>query len=377
MTVDSYFGDLEPVCREKWAQLDGRLARRGVGGIFAWDLPSVRYLTGYLPYLTLSGGGGQPCLYLAGRRRPVLFPVGYYADFARRTCPWLDIRPRPGDERAIAEVVAGIWRAEAPSGEHLAVSGLGAALDAALRQALGDDTIVAGERLQAEARAVKTPAEIGLLRESVAVAEHGMRAALAALAEGRSECEVAGAAEFAMRVLGTESHAVAIRGSNAAWLQEVSTNARFERGDMALVDLGCYRRGYRAEFARTRVVGPASAEQAELMRAVEQALTEAASLLCPGVTCGAVAQRAEAVIADAGYGAFAHPYPVGHGLGVTGQEFPLFVPDSTVPLEANMVVNLEPGIFIRDKAVGIRIEDIWQITSDGAVLLTGGVPRRE
>lgn len=376
MSVDSYFGNLEPVCREKWAKLDAALDLAGIGGMFAWDLPSVRYLSGYLPYLTLSGGGGQPCLYLPGRGRPVLFPVSYYEDFARRTCPWLEVRHLPAGDDAIAEEVAGYWRAEARVGTRLAVSGLGAGLDAALRRTIGHETIVVGERLLAEARAVKTTGEIGLLRDSVATAEHGMSVALAALAEGLSECEVAGAAEYAMRIRGTESHAIVLRGSNAAWLQEISTNERFERGDFALVDLGCYRRGYRAEFARTRIVGPASARQTELVRVVELALTEAASLLRPGVTCGAVATRAAAVITDGGYGEFVHNYPVGHGLGVTGLEHPLFLPESEVPLAANMVVNLEPGIFIPDEAVGIRIEDTWLITDGGADLLSARIPRR-
>jgi Xaa-Pro dipeptidase len=110
---------------------------------------------------------------------------------------------------------------------------------------------------------------------------------------------------------------------------------------------------------------------------VSRAVDAAAALLRPGTACGAVARRADEVVRDAGYGPYAHPYPVGHGLGVTGFEHPHIVPESEVRLEENMVINLEPGIFIPDEAVGIRTEEIWWVRRDGAELLTTGVPRVE
>jgi Xaa-Pro aminopeptidase len=62
---------------------------------------------------------------------------------------------------------------------------------------------------------------------------------------------------------------------------------------------------------------------------------------------------------------------------VTGFEHPHLVPDSDVPLQENMVINLEPGIFIPEEAVGIRTEEIWWVRRDGPELLTTGVPRVE
>jgi Xaa-Pro aminopeptidase len=181
-----------------------------------------------------------------------------------------------------------------------------------------------------------------------------------------------------MRRRGTESHAVVLRGRNAAVMQEVSTEDVFEPDDVALVDLGCYRRGYRAEFARTRVVGGrVDGRLREMFEVVSRAVDSAAALLMPGTPCGAVARRADEVVAAAGYGPYAHPYPVGHGLGVTGFEHPHIVPDSEVRLEENMVINLEPGIFIPEEAIGIRTEEIWWVRRDGPELLTTAVGRIE
>jgi Xaa-Pro aminopeptidase len=372
----TYFGDLGRVCAEKWEKLDRELAAAGVGTLVANDFATVRYLTGYLPYLTLSPGQGQLAVYVVGRGRPILYPIWFYEDWARRRFPWLETRALPRGAEAIAAEVAAVHRAEARAGSRVGQTGLTPRIDRALRAVFPADELVEADALVASARAVKTPGELALLRDAIDIAEAGMREALAALRPGRSECDVAADAERAMRRRGTESHAVVLRGRNAAVMQEVSTDDVFEPADVALVDLGCYRRGYRAEFARSRVVGGRlDGRRREMFEIVSRAVEAAAALLRPGIACGAVARCADEMVRAAGYGPYAHPYPVGHGLGVTGFEHPHIVPDSDVPLQENMVINLEPGIFIPEEAVGIRTEEIWWVRRDGPELLTTGVPR--
>lgn len=374
----TYFGDLGRVCEEKWEKLDRELAAAGVGTLVANDFATVRYLTGYLPYLTLSPGQGQLAVYVAGRGRPILYPLWFYEEFGRRRFPWLEIRALPRGPEAIAAEVAAVHRTEARAGSRIGHTGLTPRMERALRALHPGDELTEADVLVAGARAVKTPGELALLRDAIDIAETGMREALAALRPGQSECDVAAEAERAMRRRGTESHAVVLRGRNAAVLQEVSTDDVFAPDDFALVDLGCYRRGYRAEFARSRIVGGRlDGRRREMFEIVSRALEAAAVLLRPGTPCGAVARRADEVVRDAGYGKYAHPYPVGHGLGVTGFEPPHIVPDSDVPLQENMIINLEPGIFIRDEGVAIRTEEIWWVRRDGPELLTTGIPRVE
>jgi Xaa-Pro aminopeptidase len=376
--MTSYFGDLGGVCAEKWAKLDRELTVAGVGTLVANDLATVRYLTGYLPYLTLSPSQGQVAVYVAGRGRPILYPLWFYEEFARRRFPWLEIRTLPRGADAIAAEVAAVHRAEARPGTRVGHTGLTPRIARALGALFPDGALSDADGLVATARAVKTPGELALLRDAIDVAEAGMREALAGLRPGRTELDVAADAERVMRRRGTESHAVVLRGPNAAFLQEVSTDDRFAAGDFALVDLGCYRRGYRAEFARSRIVGASlDPRRRALFEIVSRAVDAAAVLLRPGTACGAVARRADEVVRDAGYGEYAHPYPVGHGLGVTGFEHPHIVPESDVPLEENMVINLEPGIFIPDEGVAIRTEEIWWVRREGPEPLTTGVPRIE
>lgn len=371
------------VCTEKWEKLDKMLLSAGIGILMANDLANVRYLTGYLPYLTLSPGQGQLAVYVAGQGRPILYPISYYQSFARERFPWLEVRQLPAGDAAVAAEVAQLWSTRGAPQGRLGCTGLTPALDRALRQALPAGVLAEADTLLARARAVKTAGEIQLLLAAVETAAAGMQEARRYVAPGRTECEVAAEAERAMRRRGTESHALALRGPNAAILQEVATDDAFLLGDLALVDLGCYHGGYRAEFARTFPVGGSPGEAAprgggpatDALQVVLRALEAASQLLKPGASCGAIASQAYETIRAAGYGEYAHPHPVGHGLGVTGSEYPLFVPDSEVLLEPNMVVNLEPGIFIPEAGVGIRVEDTWLITRDGAELLTTAVPR--
>lgn len=373
--MDAYFGDLRAVCFEKWEQLDRALAAAGIEVIVANDLPSVRYLTGYLPYLTLSPPQGQIAVYFRGRGRPLLYVPRYYANFARVRFPWLEVRELPHGIPAVAAELARILKASGLTGTQLGCIGLTAELDRALRHGCPDNGITEVGMLLARVRAVKTPGEIALLRDAVRIAEAGMNAAMSSLAAGKSECDVAADAEHCMRRLGTESHAIVLRGRNAAILQEVSTEDVFTSEDLALVDLGCYRRGYRAEYARTVAIRrPARGRHRRLVEVVSRALDEAASLLVPGGSCGVVARRAAEVLHDAGYAEYMHPYPVGHGLGVSGSEHPLLTPASDVALEEHMVINLEPGIFIPSEDIGIRIEDVWLVRHDGPERLTTSVP---
>ena len=73
--------------------------------------------------------------------------------------------------------------------------------------------------------------------------------------------------------------------------------------------------------------------------------------------------------AHGGYGKY-FIHGVSHHIGLEVHD----VADLSVPLAENMVITVEPGIYIPEEHIGIRIEDMVLVTRDGAVLLTGALP---
>ena len=93
-------------------------------------------------------------------------------------------------------------------------------------------------------------------------------------------------------------------------------------------------------------------------------------MIRPGVYYEDLHKKAEKIIADAGYGDY-FIHGLGHFVGLEVHDAGLY----SKPLEAGMVITVEPGIYIPHKALGVRIEDEVLVTPKGYRLLSGGVPR--
>lgn len=363
MTWTDFNIDWRQLFEEKWANLDRQMEAAGLDVLVVQDLPNVRYLTGYSAYLAISGSHSQIALYRRGSRRPHLVPPIYYAEFARSNFPWNEVHEVHS---------AGLygWLADMLGDARCAgYAGLTYALGRTLTQT-PNLTWLDSEYLLADLRSIKTALEIEVVRYAAGIAEAGMAAAINACRTGVREVEISAEAEQAMRRLGAEAHSIVMRGPNAALLQEVSTHATLRESELVLIDLGCWWQGYRAEYARTVVVGTATARQQSAYQAVYEALQAAQKRLAPGVTAHEIVGTVYAVMARAGFSDYPLNHPMGHGIGVVGGEFPLIEPNSTVEFQPGMIINLEPGVFIHEKAIGIRLENMLLITDDGCEPLT-------
>ena len=143
---------------------------------------------------------------------------------------------------------------------------------------------------------------------------------------------------------------------------------RISEGDFLLADFGAAYKGYKADLTRTLVLGEPDARQHEVHSVVRAANEAALATVRPGALSGEIDEAARRVIRDAGYGEY-FIHRIGHGLGLDVHEYPSLDPGSAIPLEENMVVTIEPGIYIPGWG-GVRIEDDAVVTSEGAQLLT-------
>ena len=104
------------------------------------------------------------------------------------------------------------------------------------------------------------------------------------------------------------------------------------------------------------------------MRRAQQAGFEAVR---PGATCQDVDRACRKVISDAGYGDY-FIHGLGHFVGLNVHDAGL----SSKPLQAGMVITTEPGIYMPQRALGVRIEDMVLVTAGGHRLMTEALPRK-
>jgi Xaa-Pro aminopeptidase len=221
-------------------------------------------------------------------------------------------------------------------------------------------------------RAVKSPAELALMRRAAAATADGFAAALRMIRPGVNEGAVAEALETAFRAGGDGAAYNSIVGSgmNGTVLHYMDNSGPARAGDLLVIDAGASYAGYAADVTRTvPVSGRFTPEQREAYDLVLRAQAAAIKAARPGATLSDVDAAARAVIDKAGQGdAFIHG--TGHPLGIEVHDV---TPDG--PLRAGMVITVEPGVYFPDRKMGVRIEDDILITPSGPKNLTAAIPK--
>jgi Xaa-Pro aminopeptidase len=221
-------------------------------------------------------------------------------------------------------------------------------------------------------RAVKSTAELALMERAVAITTAGYATALRSIRPGVNESDIADTMTAAFRELGGMAAFEPIVGSGASGtILHYSANDQVVRdGDLIVIDYAAAYAGYAADVTRTLPAnGKFTPEQRRLYEVVLRANFAATLAAVPGATFTDLQQAARAVIAKAGH-EDDYLHGVGHHLGIEVHDV---TPDG--PLAPGMVLTIEPGIYLADKGIGIRIEDDVLITKSGPKVLTAAIPK--
>lgn len=228
-------------------------------------------------------------------------------------------------------------------------------------------------------RMTKSAAELALMRQAKAMTLEVQRRAASILHEGIAASAVVRFIDEAHRALGAagSTFCVVQFGGSTAVPHGLPGDDRLAEGDMVLIDTGCAVEGYHSDITRSYVFGQADAEQRAvwmLERDAQQAAFEAAR---PGVACEAVDAAARAVLERAGLGPGYRlpglPHRTGHGIGLSIHEAAYLVRGDKTLLSPGMCFSNEPMIVLPDR-FGIRLEDHFHVTEDGAAWFTAPSP---
>jgi len=243
-------------------------------------------------------------------------------------------------------------------------------------------------------RAVKLPQEIDLIKEACALTEKAFRRVLGFIRPGVWEYEVE--AEIVHEFMrngsrGPAFETIVASGIDSCTLHYIKNDKQCKEGDLVLIDFGVVYANYASDVTRTAPVdGRFSKRQKEVYRAVLKIQKAAIQMLRPGMTLEEyqkeVAKLVEAELIRLGvlkraevkkqpkdsplYKKF-FPHGTSHHLGLDVHDYG----DKHRKLEPGMVLTCEPGIYIRDEAIGVRIENDILITKKGPVDLTETIPR--
>lgn len=240
--------------------------------------------------------------------------------------------------------------------------------------------------LVAKLRMKKSPAELEAIQRATDVTLDGHRAAWKRMASGLYEYQIAATVSNVYMENGCERHAYAPivgSGPNGAILHYSANKRRMDQGEMVVMDTAAQCGEYASDITRTvPVTGHFSARQRELYEIVLGAQKAALAAVKPGARLSGPESAATItkVAKDyfAAHGKDLHGKPldkyfvhgIGHQVGLEVHDA-----DNREPLEAGMVITIEPGLYIPEEGIGIRIEDVVLVTGTGAKILSAALPR--
>ncbi|MGK2896805.1 MAG: aminopeptidase P N-terminal domain-containing protein [Candidatus Saccharimonadales bacterium] len=234
----------------------------------------------------------------------------------------------------------------------------------------------------AKLRAIKQPREIKEMKKAIKLTEDAFKFVYENLVTYKTEYEVEAAFTYYFGSRGVGGHAyepIVASGSNACTLHYIKNNQRLKPKSFLLIDIGARHGGYAADVTRTYAIGRVSARAKAIHTAVETAQRDIIKLIHPGVSLQAYMENVDSIMKDVlksrdllktdeDYRKY-FPHSVSHGLGIDVHDslggFTTFQP--------GMVLTVEPGIYIPEERIGVRIEDDILVAEDGAHNLSRGL----
>lgn len=244
----------------------------------------------------------------------------------------------------------------------------------ALKTHISAAEIVSSDELSeaiSKIRIVKTQDEIDKIIKAQRIAEAAFEDVLNFIRPGVTEREVGLRLDYYMLSHGAEAlsfDTIALTGANTSLPHGVPGDTVVENGMFVLMDYGAMYEGYHSDMTRTVCVGKPTEKMEQVYNTVLKAQLDSMAAIKAGVVGKDIDKIARDIIADAGYGdKFGHS--LGHGVGVEIHEAPNASPSSNYVFEENMIVTVEPGIYLPDE-FGVRIEDFVIVKENGCENMT-------
>lgn len=326
-----------------------RLNQNGFQGMILGDFNNIRYISGYLP---------TSVAIAIIKENPIVYTVEMDFEVAEKTS---DIEIKKMDFEEIIKDLKeeGI--------DNLAIE---SQLPVSLYKKFDDFDLKISDALEIE-RMVKSSDEIDKMIKAANIAHKSLKEldVRSKQENGLEEWDCSYELGYLMRKNGAETESfdtIFASGANSSLPHSIPRKQSLETP--VLVDYGCKYQGYCSDTTRTFVYNEF---QEEISTIVLEAHDKAIASIKPGVPVCEIDKVARDIIAEYGYGdKFIHS--TGHGVGLDIHENPSASINDKTTLENNMIITVEPGIYLEGE-FGVRIEDTILVDGKGKIL--GNLPQ--
>ncbi|RLE62965.1 MAG: hypothetical protein DRJ49_03920 [Thermoprotei archaeon] len=241
-----------------------------------------------------------------------------------------------------------------------------------LTKSLPNGRVKEVDRYLTNMRAIKDSYELEMIRRAVSIGEEAISKAIPMLDEGISDNEILAEIVYSIRKRGGQLafEPIVAFGDYSAYPHAYPTRGRkLKTGELVIIDVGARYNYYCSDETRTILYHSMNTKKKRLMEAVLTAHDEALDLVEDGVAVAEVDRRAREVLKKEGLLKFFN-HSLGHGVGIDVHEHPrISMADRHTILRENMVITIEPGVYIRGIG-GVRIEDLILVRKGGFEYLT-------
>ncbi len=230
-------------------------------------------------------------------------------------------------------------------------------------------------------RMIKSPAEQAMLMHAIEATNDAHRVSWRTTKPGLHEYEVSSAMQDTYLRKGCERNAyppIVGSGPNSVILHYSANKRRMDAGDLLLMDVGAECNMYAADITRTIPVnGKFTPRQREIYNLVLKAQEAAIAQAKPGIKLADLTRFAQEYLDKQGKGPGGKPWrdfmihSISHHIGLDVHD-PY---DPNAPMAEGMVVTVEPGIYLAEENLGVRIEDMIVFTKDGAKVMSSALPK--
>ena len=234
----------------------------------------------------------------------------------------------------------------------------------------------------AKLRSIKQPEEVEKMKQAAMISAAAFESVKEKIHDFKKENEIAAQLHYDFYRKSAGGHAydpIVAGGKNACTLHYVANDQTLPTNGLVLIDAGVQYEEYAADITRTYATGTPTDRQREVHAIVEQAHIAIIDLIKPGVSLKEYSDQSDVIMKEAvqSLGLYKteadvrkyFPHAVSHGLGIDVHESLGGYKD----FQPGMVLTVEPGIYIPEEGIGVRIEDDILVTSNGNENLTASL----